>query len=342
MNIRKACVLSIILFSMADRLGTAVPPRKSADMRFKPEITFTPGPSDALHNIVDFAVDDKGRVYVLDADRRLVFVFNAKGKLLRKIGADKSGVPIMLMPEGICLGNRGEIIVSDFKCAVFSFSKEGKLLAKSTSQLCFGHIRALGNGRIVARATPMDNGPYRHEIKILNSDLSEVATLSSLLSPQKGLTLDPLWVGPEFAVDAKGLIYFSRRTGYEIVLYDRDGKRMRDLVSKDAPPVAVTEEDKEAASREYMRYGFKLIFARYKAAFQDLSVKDDGWIFVRTWDKTPELGGYFIDVFDRTGREMGKITAFVRPWIWKKGKMYAIEGDGSGGRIVRRYSFIKG
>jgi hypothetical protein len=44
-----------------------------------------------------------------------------------------------------------------------------------------------------------------------------------------------------------------------------------------------------------------------------------------------------LHVFDSEGKFINKLPLNVRPWIWKKGKLYTLEEDEEGYHLVKRY-----
>jgi len=81
----------------------------------------------------------------------------------------------------------------------------------------------------------------------------------------------------------------------------------------------------------------KLETLKCHPAYQDLTVDDEGRIFVQTWEKNKDSAAFYFDVFDSDGRYIAKIPMKFQPNIWKKGKLYSIEEDEEGYQVVKRY-----
>jgi DNA-binding beta-propeller fold protein YncE len=62
---------------------------------------------------VGVAVDAKDQIYVAEAGRHRIAVFDEKGKFVRAIGAKGSREGELLFPAGVCVSRDGEVFVSD-------------------------------------------------------------------------------------------------------------------------------------------------------------------------------------------------------------------------------------
>ena len=302
------------------------------------EAAFSLKEPPGFHNIRAIAVDDEGRLCILDQGLNRVYVFDSQGKLVKEIGGKSAAEPFQTAP-GVAIGIHGEIAVSDYgKLAVLYFSRGGEFLRQSSREdLCLYSLSILKDGKIAAMTIPLDGGPFRMEARILDANLEGIVTRGSVLSPQQGDTVDPFWISPIWKAGGNGLLYYSHPADYKIEVFDLDGHGVRDIVKK-VQPVRITEAEKEEASKQFIPPGYKFKYSEYHSAFQGFTVDDDGHVFVRTWEKSPEPGGFMFDVFDDQGRQIGRFPLNVKPSLWKKCKMYAIEGTETGAQMVRRYS----
>jgi hypothetical protein len=129
---------------------------------------------------------------------------------------------------------------------------------------------------------------------------------------------------------------------YELSIIDSEGKTVK-KISREHDPIKITDEEKESIIEE--RFGrrenidsvVKLVWNDHHNAFIYLCVDDLGRIFTRTYEKAPESGEYYYDVFDADGKYMAKIPLKSRPYVIKKGKLYTIEEDEEGYQLVKRY-----
>jgi len=109
--------------------------------------------------------DAEGRIYVTDASRRAVFVFDKPGGVLR-IWDMASKNSRFEAPAGIALGNAGEILVSDAELhAVFRLDREGNPsgeFGKNVLKRPTGLVRDAQSGLIYVADT------YTHDIKVFD------------------------------------------------------------------------------------------------------------------------------------------------------------------------------
>ena len=77
--------------------------------------------------------------------------------------------------------------------------------------------------------------------------------------------------------------------------------------------------------------------SEYHSAFDGLFVDDNGRLFVRTWERQRINNSWLYDVFDAEGRFMAKVVFKGRPVLIKQKKLYSIEEDEDGYRVVKRY-----
>ena len=330
----RSVILAILLFFCSFATGRA----EFSTPIMRAEAAFSLKEPPGFRKIRAIAVDDVGRVCILDQGLNCVYVFDSQGKLVKEIGGKSAAEPFQ-MASGVAIGKDGEIAISDLvKPAVLFFSKEGKFLRQPTNN-DFGvsSLSILKDGKIAAMTIPRDGGSFRIEAKILDADLEEIATRGSVLSPQQGNTIDPFWISPIWKAGGNGLLYYSRPVDYKIEVFDLDGYGVRDIVKK-VQPVKITEAEREEASKQFIPSGYKFKYSEYRSAFQSFTVDDDGHVFVQTWEKSQEPGGFMFDVFDDQGREIGRFPLNVKPSLWKKCKMYTIENAETGAQMVRRYA----
>jgi len=72
-------------------------------------------------------------------------------------------------------------------------------------------------------------------------------------------------------------------------------------------------------------------------AFNNLESDDVGRIFVQTYEKAIDDGGFYYDVFDPEGRYLTHIPLKSAPKAIRKNNLYVIEEDKDGYQHVKRY-----
>jgi hypothetical protein len=107
-------------------------------------------------------------------------------------------------------------------------------------------------------------------------------------------------------------------------------------LDSDWEEIEMTQAEKDKWGKKEVR-GYKISVPEYYPAYKHLITDDEGRIFVRTWEKSEDMEGYYYDVFDAEGRYRAKIFLKVYPRVWKKDKLYTIEKDEEGYQVVKRY-----
>jgi hypothetical protein len=78
--------------------------------------------------------------------------------------------------------------------------------------------------------------------------------------------------------------------------------------------------------------------SKFHSAFRRFVLSDQGHILVKSWEKAPGGASYYFDLFDAQGRYVSKIPLKGEPIVWKNGKLYTIEEDDEGYKVVKKYS----
>lgn len=292
-----------------------------------------------LTEVRSLAVDNEERIYVLDRKKANIKVFDKSGEYLRTIGKKGLRQGMLNDPMNIFVSNKNEIAVSDFmnRCLLF-YSKEGKLI-KSLSAANMYIINSAINseGNIIAMTIPIDQGRFRYELKIFDSDLNLLKTIATLNSPTIQ-DFDPFWPGYFWEIAKNDNIFYSFPRKYEIQIFNPRGKLIKKIV-KDYDPVEITKEEKEEAMKKAPP-GTKFNFPQCHSAFKSFTVDDEGRLFVQTWDRTKNSEGYYYDVFNSEGKYFAKIHLKARPIFWKKHKLYTVEKDEYNLPVVKRYKVL--
>lgn len=87
---------------------------------------------------------------------------------------------------------------------------------------------------------------------------------------------------------------------------------------------------------------WKISAPKYCPAFRNLSVDEEGRIFVGTYEKMEDkLHYYFFDVFDVEGRYIAKVSVELKdyryPLLWKNKKLYIIDETEEGFQLIKKY-----
>ena len=312
----------------------------------KEEFFIGPGEKEEemISELSSFAVDNGGKIYVLDRRESAIKVFDKKGKYLMKIGKQGQGPGEMNKPIGIKITKNNELMVEDvLNQRLIFFSLDGKFLRN----LSTGKIFALSGviidskGNFIGRQLVPSGDKPSWEVKKFDSKLNPLFTIYSaeFKNPLQG-KFNPFSYLNYFEVDNKDFIYFGDCKEYEIKVFNPDGKLVKRIL-KEYKPVKISENDKrEFLNRippEASRFKDRIEFPKHYPPYQSFVIADDGKLIVRTFEKGKKEGEYYYDVFDNKGRYIAKILFNGEIKIWKKNKLYSIEENEEGFRILKCY-----
>ena len=290
----------------------------------------------------DMDVDLEGNIYVLDSKETRIKVFDREGAFLKTIGQKGQGPGEMQSARSLSITPNNEILVSDWSAgALHFFSLDGKFLKSINlkGMLWFLKPAADSNNNIVAGYTVMDQTITAY-LKLFNADMTEKKTIYSYKVAQYPV-VNPLYAQCFWQIDRHDNIIWGYNGIYEIQYLKPDGSLFM-KITKDYDPVKITEQEKiEFYKSNYgeagLPPGIELSWESHHNPFIYLSVDDEGRVFVRTYEKSPD-GHFYYDVFNARGKYIAKIPLEQRPRVWKKNKLYVISEDEQGYQKVRRYS----
>jgi hypothetical protein len=285
---------------------------------------------------VDIEVDKEGKLYILDIHEAQIKVFDKTGKYIKTFGNKGQGPGEMNRPSSLQITPKGEIAVNDWPARKIHFFKLDGNFLRATPQRdldFFTNPIFDQEGNITAGYMIMENEVV-YVLKKFNHELKESFPIFStviLKYPQ----INPFYPRCYWDLIEETNIIWGFADKYELFIIDSEGKTVKKITKK-YDPVKITDEEKEKRT-EGLREGVKLVWNAHHNPFIYLCVDDEGRIFTRTYEKVPESGEYYYDVFDRDGKYMAKIPLKSRPYVIKKGKLYTIEEDEEGYQLVKRY-----
>jgi len=287
------------------------------------------------------AVDDSGRIFVLDSKQTLIRVFDRNGAYLKTIGKKGQGPGELQTPQHIFTTWQEEIMIEDHLPRQFVFyTLDGEFLRNVSFARAFiftTGIDSEGNFIGIVQTQETDGA-----IQVLNRYSPEFKYLHTLGYPIKGNRGTYNFFKPwlRWSVVKGNHLIFSFSEKYELLIYDDTGKLVKKIIKK-YKPVKISEEE-----LEYMRKvvrlpsTVRLIVPKHHTAFQGLTVDDKDRIFVQTWERTESGKGYIYDVFNSAGICIARVPLNAVPRVWKQDKLYTIEEDKDGYQHIVRYKVI--
>lgn len=314
------------------------------------------GSKDYLfERIRNIDIDKNDNIYVLDYRAVQIKIFDKNGELVRTFGREGQGPGEMQNPFFMQVTHKEEVMVYDPGTRrLLFFSMEGKYLRQtSIAKIAYPilPIKLDSRGELTAfLAPPPPLGG--EEIKKFDSNLDVLMMIYKTEKDDSYLRRERKAWQPDLlcAVTPNDNIVWAYPKKYEFHVLNPEGKLIRKII-KDHDPMNVTKEDKERYMERYElslsrlpRSRSKIIFPNHFPAFNDISVDEEGRVFLRTYERVKDKENfYYFDVFDSEGKYIAKVPMSARlnsASVWKKNKLYTIEEDEEGFQVVKRYEVI--
>jgi hypothetical protein len=261
-----------------------------------------------LADATDFEVDEAGNLYFFftNKDADVIFQFDPKGEFLRSFGFKGQGPGEIDGINHSGFDASGNLLVSDMgNRKVLLFDSDGR---------CVNEIRYPANGTLFMQlengngldvwSRPDESGSKLQRGYHILSPAEKVIKILDRQTPYdfdelgfRGIISNPLMQSRLF----KDVVYVvNEERGYEILRYNLDGDLTR-IIRKEFNPVRITEAEKAERSRRFEQYGDKVWFPEFWLPFGDFLLDDQGYIFVRTFEKEEMTSEYIFDVFNPEG-----------------------------------------
>jgi len=285
--------------------------------------------------IWSIAVDEAGRIFVLDREDPHLRVFDRNGAFLRTIGRKGQGPGEFTMPLSVSITRQNELVVDDMRSRLAFFSLEGEFkrnLQVATINLLRIDIDSEGN--LIGINIIREEENPRYELKKFDSDLNYLHSLDG--SPLPDLNAFNPFMGIVLSqIDNSDQVICGYPENYEIKIFDKEGNLKRKII-KDYDPVEITDEEIKEATKN-IPPELKVSIPKYHTAYDRFIADDEGRIFVMTHEKVEQGEGFYYDVFDPEGKFIAKIPLKTRPRLFKNKKLYTVEQDEEGYLFVKRY-----
>lgn len=287
--------------------------------------------------ISDIAVDNSGRIYVLDYMEAELRVFDEKGRYIRTVGGKGEGPGEFTGPFSLGITAKNSLMVHDLVGHRISyFSEDGDYISSiSTADMIMTDSDVDSSGNIIGLI--FTTGPEGQTLELKRFDQNKNTLTSYCTFLKRGMESANNPFGPDLHwtryLEDQVICGYSRT--YELRVYNLDGKKLR-TITHDYRPVKITQDEVEAL-RNRLPAMTRIQTPKFRPAYQNISADEDGRIFVATWEKAESGKGYLYDVFGREGVFMTRIELDFPPVLWKDSKLYTIEEDREGYPVVKRY-----
>lgn len=328
-------------------------PQKGFPSNVRWEENFTIGagdnPEQSFALVSAFVVDEEGIIYALDTQDTKVKIYDGSGNFLKLFGQKGQGPGEFDTPVSLHLSPEDELVVEDAigRRLVF-FTKEGKFIKNLSMAAQLGVVNTLmdGMGGFIAREMGFEGNQMFFEMKKYDREFSPLFSIDKinfpLPLPGSGNKINVMDIMAIYQFDIDGNILYGRNLDYEIKVLSPEGKHIRSI-RKEYEPVKVTEEDITTMLKMIPNVGAGNIkdmieFPKDFPPYQFFTLDEEGRLFVKTWEKGKNENEFVFDVFDAEGRYIERFETKLDIRLWKSEKMYAMEEDDEGYRVIKRFS----
>ena len=275
--------------------------------------------AQGVTEIFSFDVDSAGNIYVLTPPTgpgNRVFKFSAKGEFITSFGRMGQGPNELEYPHQILAVDPDKIwVLESPKNKYHVFVNDGAPAGENIAKPGFEDLIPLENGGFLITRLLTDDMKAKYlplVLRLTDSKFQVIKELDRSNTRPNRLIAESLpekiVCGTEFVFLAKtggGRIYAGNgERGYEILVYDLEGKLIR-KIRKEYSPVPVSDEYKKNYMKpyeEYMpEYAKKIYFPENWHAFRSFFVDDDGRLFVMTYEPGEDPGESMFDIFNNDG-----------------------------------------
>jgi len=307
------------------------------------------GKEYTFERLSDLAIDDEENIYALDNKVAQIQVFDKNAKYFRSISSFGQGPGELQSPDFIQIMNDKELWVWDLHTNRFViFSLAGEYLREIPATHLIYPLEPIGwdsRGNLMAYLVPPPPVSGLQLVRLSNN-LKTMMTIYVVAKDDSYLKKKIRLLEPEpcCALSRDDLVIWGEAKKYELQILNPEGKLIKKIV-RSCKPVRVSDQDKKELEERHNqsrmgRAGYKPIFPKYFPYFRDISVDEQGRIFVFTFDREKEKPGfYYIDIYDPEGRYIGQFLSNITAsdLVWKNNKLYTIERDQEGFYVIKRY-----
>ncbi len=252
--------------------------------------------------ISDAAVDSRGRVYVLDASQCTVFIYDADGAYLGRIGREGDGPGEFRSPEAVVTGAGDSLFVADRR-SVSVFDADGTFAGRFDHSLRSASVRGMvvsPDGHVFLSSFDIWSRHIIHEFSRSGTRLVSFCD-SYAAGADEDWRIEQVYAGGSIDLDPRGRVCYSQLTPYQIRIFTRHG----DLVS-------IIERDNTFRPPEVRRLGHETLEFRMASGSYGFCVLSDGTyvnsVFAYEDDRAGVLPETFVDVFGADGVLAGSIA----------------------------------
>ncbi|MGD0781395.1 MAG: 6-bladed beta-propeller [Candidatus Aminicenantales bacterium] len=306
-------------------------------------------PNTSFSRVNYFAIDEQGKIFVMDQKEFRVKIFAPSGTFIKSFGRRGQGPGEFQSPGVIRFAPDGNLIIQELvNRRLQYFTAEGKWLkAISYPTLYLGDFQGDSRGFFYATIVTLDAPPMKFELMKFDAGLHPIKSITSIEWPQKSRIVPFSLPSLYFDVNRHDELIWANSMKYGIHVIDANGKPVREIY-RESPPLEVTpnaknrflhevEELDKKSPIEFPKSTYE--FPKYFPAMQALFVDDQNRIYARIFE-TNKTGDILYDVFDENGIFIARFSLpeNEEATVIKKNRLYAIIRDQIKGEyILKRY-----
>lgn len=258
----------------------------------------------------EWDADDDGNIYIVGFKNKenFVFRFDREGRLTCSFGRRGQGPGELQWPFLSGVSGSGEISLTDYMQKFITYDHNGVARREVKLRRPVQHIDLLKNGKYVLFGPApylSTAAKYIDFLAISDSEFKELKILDSYERTSDAGGQVPYFM---WRVSGDRIFVANQVRGYEIWVYDLDGRLVR-KIRKEYRPVGATNEIKAAIlGPDYRRSGISQdkYFSNPLPPLNQFFADDEGRIFVMTYEPGPNKGEYIWDIFNPDGVFVGR------------------------------------
>lgn len=280
------------------------------------------------------ALDEQGRLFVLDIRDSNIKVFDEQGRFLRRIGKYGIGPGELQNPWGTAIsGNRLAVLCSQLARMTY-FNLEGKFLETKTTTSSFSGLSFDSTGDAFGiTLTHADINQPIYELQKYNAELKYQKTIAS---QKKRPSLHFLSMDvPIFKMTKDDRIIYGFPETYEFKVFHNDGALIG-KIRKEHRLLPVPKEEREHILKKYPFGVFEPPLREFYEPYFSLDLDEKGRMFVGIRQTLTGNTDITYDVFGSDGKFLTTINLpDNHQCLWANKRLYTIEEDEDGLPIIK-------
>jgi hypothetical protein len=264
-----------------------------------------------IADIRGFDIDSEDNIYIsVYTGEYCIYKFNSKGVFITSFARKGQGPREMQIAKSLCINNNDKISAFDTSKQNFLiFDSNGNFLEEIHLPHRITRMFPLANGNfLVSKIISRRRSPFYYFVvlALYDSEMNEIKQIEELKIPNGP--------GASYWMAFRDNIYVgSEERGYEIWIYDLEGKLIR-KIKKEYNPVEIPEEIRELWKKAFDKLRQQTQFQEdfkvplHWPPFFAFFIDDEERLFVRTFEEGRMKGEYLHDIFNPDGIFIGRTS----------------------------------